>query len=101
MYFCRDICIYISLYMCIDICIYKYKYDILDFQTFFHLSSLPSIDDAYMTFRPFVRGYSTIMELTSDHPTPWATDPQLQRPAIVSAVADGLVKTSNIRSNRT
>ena len=32
-------------------------------------------------------GYCTLMELTSEHPNPWASDPQLQRPAIIAALA--------------
>lgn len=60
-----------------------------------------SIHPLIHPFTPMREGYCTPMELTSEHRKLWATDPQLQRPAIVAALAHCSVKTWAISSNGT
>ena len=41
-------------------------------------------------------GYCTLMEISSSFPNPWQADPQLQRPAIVVALARCLIGMGGI-----
>ena len=94
---------YIYIFICISLLhMQRYLY-MTDIQTNISEGSRSSsIHPLIHLFTPMCEGYCTLMELTSEHPKKlWTTDPQLQRPAIVAALAHCSVKTWTISSNGT